>query len=104
MTTDKDGGPAFPIPNDKWNMAGDAGWDAAPGMSLRDWFAGRAPQHRAEFPSPESAAAFVGMDLPSEGDMEGLALMAATIQAKLAYIYADAMLAARALPAKDSAP
>jgi hypothetical protein len=63
MTTIKDGGPAFPRP-----MVA-----AAPGMTLRDWFAGQALQ---------------GL-LASTKTSDALTI------AKDAYILADAMLRAR---------
>jgi hypothetical protein len=65
-TTDHEGGPAFPTTN--------VGW---PGMSLRDWFAGRAL----------SALATEALRLDHK-------LWGAT--ARHAYIIADAMLAERA--------
>jgi hypothetical protein len=37
MSKIKDGGPAFPIPNDDRPGA----YEAHPGMDLRDWFAGQ---------------------------------------------------------------
>ena len=64
----KDGGAAFPIANDLQRGS----WD---GMSLRDWFAGKAMQ-----------------GLCGNGDFD-----ADTVQniAKAAYFIADAMIAAR---------
>lgn len=68
----KDGGPAFPIYTPDMNVGDDAG----PGMSLCDWFAGQALPSFIERHGPDSAAVE-------------------------AYRYADAMLAARALRARD---
>lgn len=80
------GGPAFPnAGNSNWNLIPDAG------MSLRDWFAGRAMQALA-------------------GDMAGVIAVAdehgvnpTVLMARLAYGAADAMLAARDVPAKEGA-
>jgi hypothetical protein len=69
MTTNKDGGPAFPSVGEGF---GNPSY-SAPGMTLRDWFAGQALQ---------------GL-LASTKTSDGLAI------AKDAYILADAMLEAR---------
>lgn len=73
MTKPHDGGPAFPR-QDERGPHGEGireGWD---GMSLRDWFAGRALTGLlAQTPKADSAALF----------------------AREAYVAADAMLAAR---------
>lgn len=89
----KDGGPAFPTAGD--SLAGDPTKWPNDGMSLRDWFAGHAPSHRVDFPSPEMAAAFAGLPTPDGNDATAVAALSAAIQAKLAYIYADAMLTER---------
>lgn len=75
-----DGGPAFPRPDVVWeNQA--TGWQDGtqghPGMSLRDWFAGQA------------LAGMHARDIFDEGQATP------TQRATLAYIDADAMLAAR---------
>lgn len=69
------------------------GWGG--GMTLRDYFAGQATQSRVDFPNTKKAAEFAGMAEPDDGDVEAYARLSAAIQAKLAYIYADAMLAER---------
>jgi len=38
----KDGGPAFPVPVEDFTFADFAKGHPAPGMTLRDWFAGQA--------------------------------------------------------------
>ena len=79
----KDGGSAFPdqgqilLPNGQWSDS----W--SPGMTLRDWFAGKA---------------LVGMmasDPPNWNDSGGLKKSEVRAVAQEAYQMADAMLAAR---------
>lgn len=56
-----DGGPAFPIPNDPNPGA----YAAAPGMSLRDWFAGRTLQGlitHGEIPMHKSSVAEIAVE------------------------------------------
>ena len=77
MSAADDGGPAFPNAG-----TSDSELYAAYGMSLRDWFAGRA------------LAALI-TDLPGQGDAESFA--------REAYEYADAMLRERA-KAEGKAP
>ena len=72
MRTD-DGGPAFPVPDDRDPVTGAGIREGAPGMTLRDWFAGQVLS---------GAAA-----LPRSSDY--------SIRARKAYEQADAMLAAR---------
>jgi hypothetical protein len=75
MSTPKDGGSAFPVPD---NVAWDsAGYKAASGMTLRDWFAGQALVMSHED--------FATLD---DRSLRSLALNC--------YDLADAMLAARA--------
>jgi len=98
MSDKDDGGPAFPLPISV-GPSGDvyhaAAW-ASGGMSLRDYFAAHAPQHRVEFDTIDQMLDFLGTKNVTPGGMVGNAIDAAKVQAKLAYIYADAMLAARA--------
>lgn len=68
---------------------------ASGGMSLRDYFAAHAPQHRVEFDGPDQLLEFLGTKNVSPGGLEGKARDAARVQAKLAYIYADAMIKER---------
>ena len=70
MSKIKDGGAAFPIPNDERPGS----YPAEPGMSLRDWFAGQVLASAGALPMG-------GRDCQH--------------RAKLAYAQADAMLAAR---------
>lgn len=76
------GGPAFPTPL-QFDANGNEINVALPGMSLRDWFAGMALQgiiaHGSDAPLLDVA----------NGSRGGL------IEAKAAYIWADAMLNAR---------
>jgi hypothetical protein len=74
----KDGGPAFPCSNEQYTHGNPQSGDAWSGLSLRDWFAGRA----------------LGAIMESDGIqyMHGDHIKR---HAGLAYEYADAMLAAR---------
>lgn len=95
MSAIKDGGPAFPTPND--------GFDGMTyGMSLRDWFAGmeKAPDDL----SVGYAEALVGRSHPHKETSLGAINPDATIatiefwaeaEARYRYIHADAMLKAR---------
>jgi hypothetical protein len=78
MSSDKpENQPAFPSRNED----GAGGFIQHPGMTLRDWFAGKALE---------------GM-LPTAhaGTVEGVINNVVPACAKLAYVFADAMLAAR---------
>ena len=77
-----DGGPAFPSDN--------FGQPSAPGMSLRDWFAGMALQ--GAIASMSGVSIYEGKCLLSEAG--GVDQFTARIAANC-YKYADAMLAAR---------
>lgn len=72
MSKNNDGGPAFPIPVEDWR---DIPGHPAPGMTLRDWFAGQA---------------LIG--LCAEG------LRTSVGNAEYAYEQADAMIAQRETP------
>jgi hypothetical protein len=72
MATKDDGGPAFPIPNDDRPGA----YEAHPGMTLRDWFAGQA---------------LVGINSWSPGSKP----MDPAARAEWCYEQADAMIAER---------
>ena len=83
MTTERDGGPAFPrggfaAPENQYIDQGETG------MSLRDWFAGQALA-LAGINAAMGAAA--GIEVGSAGDI-----------ARLAYELADSMIAARTRP------
>ena len=95
MADRNDGGYAFPHPGST-NEYGNATVYPELGMTLRDYFATHAPQHRVDFDSPQQMLDFLGRKNVSPGGMEGKAHDAAAVQAKLNYIYADAMLAERA--------
>jgi hypothetical protein len=86
-TTDEpieNGGPAFPLPIPCTPAGHYATYESAPGMSLRDYFAGQA---------------LAGMEIETaftDGDEErGLPVQFANRYARYAYIQADAMLKAR---------
>lgn len=87
-----DGGPAFP--NTAKPMTGEvAEW----GMSLRDWFAGNERIHREETFGWEVCEALAGPrpEKDQKTDPIGWEIWQATWQAKIRFIRADAMLAAR---------
>ena len=87
-TDNSDGGPALPI------TAGNQVY--AQGMSLRDWFASQAEVAVAyDLLHREGCEELVGEPMP-EG-MSGLVRWRLKVVAKLKYMQADAMLAARDL-------
>lgn len=98
MGKEFDGGPAFPQPI----AAGHAGdlyvaWRDVPdaeGMTLRDYFACSAPGDKVDFDNPEELRKFIGAEKKPQ-TIDEWAEYAARARAKLAYIYADAMLEAR---------
>ena len=84
MSTPNDGGPAFPVSDCNH-----------PGMSLRDYFAGQAPENESSALFDDCARGimeFLGLsDIhPSELKRRGL-----QARAKARYMWADAMLKAR---------
>jgi hypothetical protein len=102
-----DGGPAFSAPGlPAYSHAGiplnpwaGHGWahDPQPGMSLRDWFAGKEKISNDENFSWELCEALAGK-MPEKdmvSDPVGWEVWQATWQAKIRFIRADAMLAAR---------
>jgi hypothetical protein len=76
-TDGTDGGPAFPMNYDSHSHP-----DGTEGMSLRDWFAGQALVNITAFGVRGGLCTNEGFIRP-------------TVAAKLAYEYADAMLAER---------
>ena len=79
-----DGGPAFPIPEQQFSDGVTiVSSQGAPGMSLRDWFAGQAISGLAPLFYDSAPDA----DNPDGDDPEQIA--------RTAYLLADAMLAAR---------
>ncbi len=97
MTEKNDGGPAFPLDRENALMpvTDMGGRDVSSGMSLRDYFAAHADIADYKIGSLERAAAFVGIEAPQADDVEALMYLGAALQAKLRYMFADAMLAAR---------
>ena len=86
--SEHDGGPAFPIPDERDPVTGEGIIQGSSGMSLRDWFAGQA------------VVACIQKCVPQECDTgENMEQMFA----RKAFLVADAMLAARAA-AKGSQP
>ncbi len=88
-TQHNDGGPAFPSGLD-YNDTKPSG-----GMSLRDWFAGQYDVSEIKFPDLQSAARFLGEEMPYESDFASMVAFSCRLKAKLKYMGADAMLAAR---------
>ena len=103
MKTQNDGGPAFP----QHDVFQDCGIDGnsgpiltqtiKPGMSLRDWFAGNERIDSGETFSWELCEALAGKRPEKDRviDPVGWEIWQATWQAKIKFIRADAMLAAR---------
>ena len=86
MNTKNDGGPAFPV---MWDYA-----ESEAGMSLRDWFAGQHPVIDGEL-SITLAEALMCEHLPkSKTSLENRRWWAEA-EARLKYLNADAMIAAR---------
>lgn len=83
MSAREDGGAAFPFQFE--SLAGAKGWHESSGMTLRDYFAGRALTGLVG--NQEQIDAFVGRT-------EGAAGVPKLV-ARLSYMYADAMLAER---------
>lgn len=88
----EDGGPAFPFEYETAHHLGIEGMtERVPhtGMSLRDWFAGQAMGSMAGALAEESTG---------DPDMDAAGIIHNDPQsvAEIAYVYADAMLAARA--------
>ena len=98
MNEANDGGPAFPVPSE----------DSGPGMSLRDWFAGRALSalaDRVKDEELEGFAADVATDIYQGGEEEArkrLLKGACREASELAYMLADALLQARQDPESDN--
>ena len=102
--TQNDGGPAFPhadfvqtIYDDNGRVSGSRLWEGQRGMSLRDWFAGNeriGQEERFEWKLCEDLAG-PRPDATRQEDPLAWELWTATWMAKIRYIRADAMLAAR---------
>lgn len=92
-TQHNDGGPAFRMPA----HTGATGEQPTPicNMSIRDWFAGQYDVSSIKFPDVESAARFLGEEPPDRSNFASLVELSFRLNAKLKYIGADAMLAAR---------
>lgn len=92
----KNGGPAYPQMR-VWNAAHAEYEDTQqyPGMSLRDWFAGTLPAVDMQFSDLQTAARFLGCEPPDELDHHALIEFAARLEAKVRWMRADAMIAAR---------
>lgn len=96
-TSTNDGGSAFPFGQIS-ELTGQPinGW-FAPGMTLRDWFAGREEISNEEVFSWELCEALAGPrpDKDRKTDPIGWEIWQSTWQARVRFIRADAMLAAR---------
>ncbi len=91
MSAKNNGGPAFPFQaNDASNVKMQTN-----GMTLRDYFAIHADVSKFEFGRLEDAARLLGMSVPDQIDMAALMEFGLKAQAKLRYMVADAMIAAR---------
>lgn len=91
-STQDDGGPAFPIPNDPSPGA----YEAHPGMGLRDYFATTLDVSGYTIPGgPAAAAEVLGILPPASDEFKDLLDFSFRAMAVLRYRAADAMLAAR---------
>ncbi|MPT23936.1 MAG: hypothetical protein E2577_13650 [Starkeya sp.] len=87
MAKINDGGPAFPVPNADFTEA----YGGAPGMSLRDWFAGQFLAGACSDKDP------LNVSIAADQHEIDAALKAHWSKvARAAFIAADAMIAARA--------
>jgi len=66
--------------------------DEMSGMSLRDWFAAQFEWGDLEFGSLEKAAEFLGEERPDVNDFEAMLAFRMRVEAKVKYMFADAML------------
>jgi hypothetical protein len=69
--------------------------DETRGMDLRDYFAIHTDLDGFEFADADAAASFLGEDQKADRTFEEIIALSARAVAKVRYIYADAMLAAR---------
>jgi len=86
--TIKDGGPAYPVPN----LEHDLDFN---GMSLRDYFASNVRNDGIAFPDFNTAASWVGVPAPDENNYTEMLEFSFKLKAKINYMQADAMIAAR---------
>lgn len=84
------GGPAFPCTNEQLTAGNSEHGDAAPGMTLRDWFAGQA---LAGFASDNTALSIKEGETVEEAHRRCWQMFANS-----AYVAADAMIAERTKP------
>ena len=91
-----DGGPAFPINSAQLDESG-AYTVLKPGMSLRDWFAGQAPEPPEEQRISMEKGARENATSAEDGIIDGpkAARIYAHLLSKWRYRFADAMLAER---------
>ena len=92
MTAKNDGGPAFPC-DAEWRD-GQEVWPQGAGMSLRDWYAGQAPVIDGDLSIP-LAEALMCEPLPKSKTILENRRWWAEAEARLKYLNADAMIAAR---------
>lgn len=90
MSEQDNGGPAFPT------TAGQVVYSH--GMTLRDWFAGQARINEDELSLPLAEKLMKGSAPNWQADPIAATIWWAQAEAKLRYIRADAMLAARGQP------
>lgn len=95
MSTVYDGGPAFPCGRE-WHedRSGVSRWEEN-GMSLRDYAAIHTDMDGLRFPSIHDAAKFMGEKPPDSDNTMDVLMLSMRVEARLRYMKADAMLAAR---------
>jgi hypothetical protein len=86
--TKNDGGPAFPAHPEHYD-------NDSTGMTLRDYFATNGDMSKIEFNDMPSLFEFLGEDMPLNIDTKSALEAAARCNAKLRYMFADAMLVER---------
>jgi hypothetical protein len=94
MSKRDDSGPAFPmlghVVNGEWEPH-----SQFTGMSLRDYFAAHCPSDIAVIQVKVDRGYLMGRPFPEEGALEDKLAWNFEFEARLRYIYADAMLKAR---------
>ena len=94
-STIKDGGCAYPCEYHRRSGMHSTEKVVAKGMSLRDYFASNARNDDIAFPDFDTAARWVGVPAPDENSYIAMLEFSFKLKAKIGYMQADAMIAAR---------
>lgn len=84
MSEIKDGGAAFPLTGTEWNMDREA-YEVSPlsnGMTLRDWFAGKALSGMLSYPGDERRGSYHNNSTPDLIAVDAYGLADAMIRAR----------------------